>query len=86
MVVDRGGPRMKIALFGADGKVGSVLGPALAAEGYDVTPIEQGDEVGLAGHDAAVDFTQPDAVARNVLVRARARRARRGRHDRPAAS
>ena len=58
---------MKVALFGAEGKVGSVLGPALAADGHDVTPIEQGDEVALAGHDAAVDFTQPDAVARNVL-------------------
>ena len=45
-----------------------MLGPALAAEGHEVTPIEQGDEVALAGHDAAVDFTQPDAVARNVLA------------------
>ncbi|MGZ8694011.1 MAG: 4-hydroxy-tetrahydrodipicolinate reductase [Gaiellaceae bacterium] len=59
---------MRVALFGAEGKVGSVLGPALGAEGHDVTPIEQGDEVALAGHDAAVDFTQPDAVARNVLA------------------
>jgi 4-hydroxy-tetrahydrodipicolinate reductase len=59
---------MKVALFGADGKVGSVLGAALAAEGHDVTPIEEGDEVAIAGHDAAVDFTQPDAVARNVLA------------------
>ncbi len=59
---------MKIALFGAEGKVGSVLGQALAAEGHEVTPIEQGDEVALAGHDAAVDFTQPDAVAHNVLA------------------
>ncbi len=59
---------MRVALFGADGKVGSVLGAALAAEGHEVTPIEQDDEVALAGHDAAVDFTQPDAVARNVLA------------------
>ena len=57
---------MKVALFGAEGKVGSVLGPALTAEGHEVTPIEQGDDVALAGHDAAVDFTQPDAVAQNV--------------------
>ena len=59
---------MKIALFGADGKVGSVLAPALTAEGHDVTPVELGDEVELAGHDAIVDFTQPDAVAGNVLA------------------
>jgi 4-hydroxy-tetrahydrodipicolinate reductase len=58
---------MKIALFGAEGKVGSVLGAALAAEGHEVTPIELGETVPLAGHDAAVDFTQPDAVAGNVL-------------------
>jgi 4-hydroxy-tetrahydrodipicolinate reductase len=57
---------MKVALFGAEGKVGSVLGAALAGEGHEVTPIEVGDDVALAGHDAAVDFTQPDAVSRNV--------------------
>src|SRR5262249_27800591 len=59
---------MKIALFGAEGKVGTVLAAALAAEGYEVTPVEVGDEVPLAGHDAIVDFTQPDAVAGNVLA------------------
>jgi 4-hydroxy-tetrahydrodipicolinate reductase len=59
---------MKIALFGAEGKVGAVLGAALRAEGHEVTPIELGDDVAIAGHDAAVDFTQPDAVARNVLA------------------
>ena len=59
---------MKIALFGAEGKVGTVLAAALAAEGHQVTPIEVGDEVQLAGHDAIVDFTQPDAVAGNVLA------------------
>jgi 4-hydroxy-tetrahydrodipicolinate reductase len=57
---------VKVALFGAEGKVGSVLGPALRAEGHDLTPIELDDDVALAGHDAVVDFTQPDAVARNV--------------------
>jgi 4-hydroxy-tetrahydrodipicolinate reductase len=57
---------VKVALFGAEGKVGSVLGPALRAEGHDVTPIELDDDVALAGHAAVVDFTQPDAVARNV--------------------
>jgi len=59
---------MKLALFGAEGKVGTVLAAALAAEGHEVTPIEVGDEVPLAGHDAIVDFTQPDAVAGNVLA------------------
>src|ERR1044072_7898306 len=57
---------MKVALFGAEGKVGAVLGAALAAEGHEVAPIEEGDEVAIAGNDAAVDFTQPDAGARNV--------------------
>jgi 4-hydroxy-tetrahydrodipicolinate reductase len=59
---------MKVALFGADGKVGAVLGAALRTEGHEVTPIEVGDEVAIAGNDAAVDFTQPDAVAGNVLA------------------
>lgn len=59
---------MKIALYGAEGKVGSVLAPALAAEGHEVTPVEVGDQVQPAGHDAIVDFTQPDAVAGNVLA------------------
>src|SRR4051794_20396413 len=59
---------MKVALFGADGKVGLVLVAALASEGHEVTPVEVGDEVPLAGHDAIVDFTQPDAVAGNVLA------------------
>jgi 4-hydroxy-tetrahydrodipicolinate reductase len=57
---------MKVALFGAEGKVGSVLAGALAAEGHEVTPVEVGDDVALAGHDAMVDFTQPDAVAGNI--------------------
>lgn len=57
---------MKVLLFGAGGKVGSVLGPALAEAGHEVTPVEIGEEPPLAGQDAAVDFTQPDAVRRNV--------------------
>ena len=59
---------MKVVLFGAEGKVGTVLAGALAAEGHEVTPVEVGDDVALAGHDAIVDFTQPDAVAGNVLA------------------
>jgi 4-hydroxy-tetrahydrodipicolinate reductase len=54
---------VKVALFGAGGKVGSVLGPALRAAGHEVVDAR---EEGPAGCDAAVDFTEPDAVAVNV--------------------
>jgi 4-hydroxy-tetrahydrodipicolinate reductase len=54
---------VKVALFGAGGKVGSVLGPALRAAGHDVVDAR---ESGPAGCEAAVDFTEPDAVAVNV--------------------
>jgi 4-hydroxy-tetrahydrodipicolinate reductase len=57
---------VKVALFGPGGKVGSVLGPALGAAGHEVTGIGRGDEPALEGHDAAVDFTTPDAVEENV--------------------
>ncbi len=49
---------MKIRLFGAGGKVGRVLGPALEAAGHVL--VEEGEE-------AAVDFTAPGAVVANVL-------------------
>ncbi len=58
---------MKIALFGAGGKVGRALGPTLEAEGHSVTSIERDGAAAVAGHDAAVDFTRPDAAAANVL-------------------
>ena len=51
---------MRISLFGSRGKVGSVLGPALAAAGHELVDADP------AGCDAAVDFTRPDAVAANV--------------------
>jgi 4-hydroxy-tetrahydrodipicolinate reductase len=57
---------MKLLLFGADGKVGSVLTPALAQAGHEVTGIERGQPPSYDGHDAAVDFTRPDAVRPNV--------------------
>jgi 4-hydroxy-tetrahydrodipicolinate reductase len=57
---------VKIAFFGARGKVGSVLTPALEAAGHAVTPIARGDQPDLAGHDAALDFTEPDSVIPNV--------------------
>jgi 4-hydroxy-tetrahydrodipicolinate reductase len=57
---------VKVALFGADGKVGSVLGPALERAGHEVRGIEIGDAVDVAGLDAAVDFTTPEAAPQNV--------------------
>ena len=57
---------MKILLFGVGGKVGSVLVPKLEEEGHEVRGVERGDSVDPAGHDAAIDFTRPDAVRANV--------------------
>jgi 4-hydroxy-tetrahydrodipicolinate reductase len=57
---------VRVLLFGAGGKVGSVLAPRLAEAGHDVTPVERGGTADPSGHDAAVDFTRPDAVRRNV--------------------
>jgi 4-hydroxy-tetrahydrodipicolinate reductase len=57
---------VRIALFGASGKVGGVLARRLQDAGHDVTPVERGDEPELAGHDAAIDFTRPDAVRANA--------------------
>ena len=54
---------MRIAVFGAGGKVGAVLGPALEAAGHELV---DGRTEGPEGCDAAVDFTRPDAVAANV--------------------
>ena len=49
---------MRLKLFGAGGKVGSVLGPALEAAGHEL--------VELDGAEAMVDFTAPDAVVANI--------------------
>jgi 4-hydroxy-tetrahydrodipicolinate reductase len=57
---------MRVAFFGAEGKVGSVLVPRLAAAGHEVRAIELGDEPDVGGCDAAVDFTTPDAAPANV--------------------
>jgi 4-hydroxy-tetrahydrodipicolinate reductase len=54
---------MRVALFGASGKVGSVLAPALAEAGHEVVDARAD---GPGGCDVAVDFTRPDAVAANV--------------------
>jgi 4-hydroxy-tetrahydrodipicolinate reductase len=57
---------VRVALFGHQGKVGSVLAPALEAAGHEVRGVGRGEEADLSGVDAAVDFTQPDAAAGNV--------------------
>jgi 4-hydroxy-tetrahydrodipicolinate reductase len=57
---------VKVALFGAEGKVGSALAPRLEAAGHEVRGIEVGDDPDVAGCDAAVDFTTPDAAPANV--------------------
>jgi 4-hydroxy-tetrahydrodipicolinate reductase len=57
---------VKIVLFGARGKVGSVVGPRLHEAGHDVTEVARGETPELRGHDAAVDFTTPAAVVGNM--------------------
>jgi 4-hydroxy-tetrahydrodipicolinate reductase len=57
---------MRLALFGADGKVGSALRPVLERAGHDVKGIEIGDEPDVLGLDACVDFTTPAAAPVNV--------------------
>ena len=57
---------MKIAVLGAEGKVGRVLVPALEQAGHEVHGIEIGDAVDVHGLDAAVDFTTPEAAPENV--------------------
>ena len=49
---------MRVALFGAGGKVGSVLGHALVDAGHQLVHLESAE--------AMVDFTAPDAVVANV--------------------
>ncbi|MDE3190944.1 MAG: 4-hydroxy-tetrahydrodipicolinate reductase [Acidobacteriota bacterium] len=57
---------MRLALFGAEGKVGAALLPVLERAGHTVRPIELGDEPDVRGLDAAVDFTTPDAAPANA--------------------
>jgi 4-hydroxy-tetrahydrodipicolinate reductase len=54
---------VRIALYGAAGKVGTLLEPALIDAGHEVVDSRA---AGPAGCDVAVDFTRPDAVAGNV--------------------
>jgi 4-hydroxy-tetrahydrodipicolinate reductase len=49
---------VRVKLFGAGGKVGSVLGPALEAAGYELVDLDEAE--------AMVDFTTPEAVVGNI--------------------
>ena len=57
---------MKLAFCGAEGKVGRAVVPVLERAGHSVRRIELGDTVDVAGLDACVDFTTPDAAPDNV--------------------
>jgi 4-hydroxy-tetrahydrodipicolinate reductase len=61
---------VRLCLFGADGKVGSVLRPALERAGHAVV---DGREDGPGGCDVAIDFTRPDAVLGNAALALEAR-------------
>jgi 4-hydroxy-tetrahydrodipicolinate reductase len=56
---------MRVGLYGAVGRVGVILGPALVEAGHEVVDAR---DAGPSGCDAAVDFTTPDAVGTNVAV------------------
>jgi 4-hydroxy-tetrahydrodipicolinate reductase len=49
---------VRVKLFGAGGKVGSVLGPAVEEAGHEL--------VELGSAEAMVDFTAPDVVVGNI--------------------
>jgi 4-hydroxy-tetrahydrodipicolinate reductase len=57
---------LRLALFGHEGKVGRLLGPALEGDGHEVRGFGRGDPPEVAGFDAAVDFTTPAAATENV--------------------
>jgi 4-hydroxy-tetrahydrodipicolinate reductase len=57
---------VNVAFFGAEGKVGRAVVPALEAAGHEVRRFDIGDEIDVRGLDAAVDFTSPDAAPANV--------------------
>jgi 4-hydroxy-tetrahydrodipicolinate reductase len=57
---------MKLAVFGAEGKVGRTLVPVLERAGHEVRGIEIGEEPDVGGLAAAIDFTTPDAAPENV--------------------
>ena len=58
---------MRVAFFGARGKVGRELCPGLELAGYDVLGIDLGDVFDPSGVEAMIDFSQPDTVEQNVV-------------------
>jgi 4-hydroxy-tetrahydrodipicolinate reductase len=54
---------VRVGFFGVRGKVGSVVVPLLETAGHDVVDAAVTE---LAGCQAAVDFTRPEAVVANV--------------------
>jgi 4-hydroxy-tetrahydrodipicolinate reductase len=54
---------MRVALYGASGKVGRLLASALEEAGHETV---EARSAGPEGCDAAIDFTRPDAVTANV--------------------
>jgi 4-hydroxy-tetrahydrodipicolinate reductase len=54
---------VKLLLFGADGKVGRALLPELEAAGHEVLGTRRFRD----GFDAAIDFTEPQAVVVNAV-------------------
>ena len=56
---------MRVALYGASGKVGTLLDAALRAAGHE--PVDARDD-GPAGCEVGIDFTRPDAVQTNVAA------------------
>ena len=58
---------MRVAFFGAHGKVGTALVPALTVAGHEPVARDlRHDHEPLRGFDAAVDFTAPGAAPTNV--------------------
>ena len=70
---------MRVALYGAGGKVGAVLLPALVEAGHEVVDARS---AGPEGCDVAIDFTRPDAVGANVDACLAAGTPSRDRHER----
>jgi 4-hydroxy-tetrahydrodipicolinate reductase len=56
---------VNVVVFGYEGKVGAAVAAGLAGAGHVVLGVEIGEGV-PGGADAAVDFTQPDAVVGNI--------------------
>ncbi|HYZ76932.1 MAG TPA: dihydrodipicolinate reductase C-terminal domain-containing protein [Gaiellaceae bacterium] len=57
---------MRVALIGHRGKVGRLLVPALQRAGHEVLGMGRDTPLVVAGCDAAIDFTRPEAGLENV--------------------